>query len=186
MIKYILENKLYHEAYVANYTNATFLIKEGFSFNDGIFSGYDPDKRAYDVSSWDYETDAEGSPVKDMTMTHPRSVLQLLKKHYSRYDIDTVCSITGTPKNKYMQVLETFCSTGAQDKTGTILYAMGITQHTVGSQNIRAFAIVQLLLGNMGRPGGGINALRGENNVQGATDMAFVIPYHPRLYNFTK
>lgn len=176
MIKYILENKLYHEAYVVNYTNATFLIKEGFNFDDGIFSGYDPDKRAYDVSSWDYELDAEGNPIKDMTMTHPRSVLQLLKKHYSRYDIDTVCSITGTPKNKYLQVLDTFCSTSAPDKTGTILYAMGITQHTVGSQNIRAFSIVQLLLGNMGRPGGGINALRGENNVQGATDMALL--YH--------
>lgn len=176
MIKYIIDNELYHKEYVVNYTNATFVIKEGFDFKDGLFSGYDPVNRKYDVSTWDYEVDAEGNPVKDFTLTHPRCVFQLLKKHYERYDIDTVCSITGTPKDKYLEVLKAFCATGAPNKTGTILYAMGTTQHTVGSQNVRAFSIVQLLLGNMGRPGGGINALRGENNVQGATDFALL--YH--------
>jgi len=179
MIKYILDNDLYHKDYVVNYTNAAFLIKPEYEFEDGLFSGYDPEKRKYDVSSWDYQADEAGTPLKDPTLQDPRCVLQLMKKHYERYDIDTVCQITGTPKNKYMDVLETFCGTGAPDKTGTIMYAMGITQHTVGSQNVRAFAIVQLLLGNMGRPGGGVNALRGENNVQGATDMALLFHIIP-------
>ena len=102
-----------------------------------------------------------------------------MAKHYSRYDIDSVCKITGTPKRKYLEVLKLFCSTGAPNKTGNIMYAMGITQHTVGSQNVKSFTNVQLLLGNMGRPGGGINALRGENNVQGATDMALLFDQFP-------
>lgn len=179
MIKYIIDNELYHKDYVVNYTNASFLVKDEFEFNDGLFSGYDPANRKYDFSSWDYQYDANGKIIQDETLTHPRCVFQLLKQHYSRYDIDTVCKITGTPKNKYMQVLETFCATGAPDKTGTICYAMGITQHTVGAQNVRAFTIVQMLLGNVGRPGGGINALRGENNVQGATDMALLFHILP-------
>lgn len=182
MINYILENKLYHEDYVVNYTNASFLVADGYSFNEteGIFSGYDPVNRKYDVSSWDYQYDPEkGTPLSDPTMQDPRCVFQLMKKHYSRYDIDTVCRITGTPKNKYLEVLDAFCSTGKSGKVGTIMYAMGITQHTVGSQNVRSFSIVQLLLGNMGRPGGGVNALRGENNVQGATDMALLFHIIP-------
>lgn len=174
MIKYIIDNKLYHREYVANYTNASFIIRPDYDFHDGLFSGYADGK--YDVTSWDYEMDAEGKPLKDPTLQHPRCVFQLMKKHYSRYDIDTVCKITGTPKNKYLKVLETYCATGAPNKTGTIMYAMGTTQHTVGTQNVRSYAMVQLLLGNMGRPGGGVNALRGENNVQGSTDMALL--YH--------
>ena len=176
MIKYIIDNELYHKDYVVNYTNAACLIKDDYSFEDGLFSGYDEANRKYDTSSWDYQNNEAGLALTDPTLQHPRCVFQLMKKHYERYDIDTVCNITGTPKNKYLQVLETFCATGAPDKTGTSLYAMGLTEHTVGSQNVRAFSIVQMLLGNMGRPGGGINALRGENNVQGATDMALL--YH--------
>lgn len=176
LIKYILDNELYHKTYVQFYTNATLLISEDYDFNDGLFSGFDPETGQYDVTSWSYQTGPDGAYLKDVTMTDPRCVLQLLKKHYDRYDIDTVCSVTGTPKDKYMEVIKTFAATGAPDKTGTILYAMGTTQHTVGSQNVRAFGVAQLLLGNMGRPGGGINALRGENNVQGATDMALL--YH--------
>lgn len=182
MINYILENKLYHEEYVVNYTNASFLVSDDYDFNEieGLFSGYDPKERKYDTSSWDYQYDpATDLPLRDPTLQHPRCVFQLMKKHYSRYDIDTVCKITGTPKNKYLEVLETFCDTGKPHKTGTIMYAMGITQHTVGSQNVRAFSIIQMLLGNMGRPGGGINALRGENNVQGATDMALLFHIIP-------
>lgn len=174
MVKYIIDNELYHKDYVLHYTNASCLIKKEFSFEDGLFSGYDQENRQYDVSSWDYQKDENGSPLTDPTLQDPQCVFQLLKKHYERYDIDTVCEITGTPRNKYLEVLKTFCATGAPDKTGTIMYAMGITQHTVGSQNVRAFSVVQLLLGNMGRPGGGVNALRGENNVQGATDMALL------------
>ncbi len=174
MVKYIIDNELYHKDYVVYYTNAALIVKDDFDFDDGLFSGYDADKRSYDISTWDYQLDAEGKALKDVTLQDPHCVFQLLKKHYDRYDIDTVCAVTGTPKNRYLEVLELFCSTGAPDKTGTIMYAMGITQHTVGSQNVRAFAVVQLLLGNIGRPGGGINALRGENNVQGATDMALL------------
>lgn len=179
MIKYIIENELYHKDYVVSYTNASFLIKDEFEFKDGLFSGYDPEKRKYDVKSWDYQTDEAGMPIQDMTLQNPRCVFQLMKKHYERYDIDTVCKITGTPKDKYLEVLKTFCATGAPDKAGCIIYAMGITQHTVGSQNVRSFAMVQLLLGNMGRPGGGVNAMRGENNVQGATDMALLFHIIP-------
>ena len=174
MIKYIIDNQLYHNDYVVNYTNAAYLIKDDFTFEDGLFSGWNETDKKYDVTSWDYKYGEDGLPMTDPTLQDPRCVFQLMKKHYERYDIDMVCKITGTPKNKYMEVLKIFCGTGAPNKTGTILYAMGITQHTVGAQNIRAFSIVQLLLGNMGRPGGGINALRGENNVQGATDMALL------------
>ena len=176
MIKYILDNELYHHDYVVNYTNAAFLVRDDYEFKDGFFSGWNETKQSYDVSSWDYQYDENNNILKDETLQHPRSVFQLMKQHYSRYDIDTVCKITGSPQSKYREVLKMFCATSAPDKTGCICYAMGITQHTVGSENIRAFAIVQLLLGNIGRPGGGINALRGENNVQGATDMALL--YH--------
>jgi len=180
MINYIIQNNLYHKEYVLGYTNASYLIAEGFDFKDGLFSGYDAAKRSYDVKTWDYQYDADGTTVlKDPTLTNPRCAFQLMAKHFSRYDIDSVCKITGTPKNKYLEVLKLFTSTSAPNKVGTILYAMGITQHTVGSQNVKAFANVQLLLGNAGRPGGGINALRGENNVQGATDMALLFQYIP-------
>lgn len=183
MIKYIIDNKLYHEDYVKHYTNASFIVREDFSFHEGLFSGYDEANRKYNTDSWDYERDETGAIKKDLTLTHPRSVFQLLKEHFERYDIDTVCKITGTPRNKYLEVLDIFCSTGAPNKTGTILYAMGITQHTVGAQNIRAFGIVQLLLGNIGRAGGGVNALRGENNVQGATDMGLLNHILPGYLN---
>jgi len=179
MIKYILDNELYLKDYVVNYTNAAMLIKDEFDFKDGLFVGYNAEKRSYDTANWDYKYDAGGTIMKDETLQDPQCVFQLMKKHYSRYDIDTVCKITGTPKNKYLEVLKLFCATGAPNKVGNIMYAMGITQHTVGSQNIRAFAVVQLLLGNIGRAGGGINALRGENNVQGATDMALLYQYIP-------
>ena len=179
MVKYIIDNERYHKDYVVNYTDAPFIVKEGFSFHDGLFSGYNPEKGQYDNSSWDYEVDEEGKFVSDPTLQHPRCVFQLMKKHYSRYDIDTVCNITGTPKNKYLRVLEMYTQSGAPDKTGNIMYAMGTTQHTVGTQNVRSYAVIQLLLGNMGRPGGGVNALRGENNVQGSTDQALLFHIIP-------
>ena len=177
MVKYILDNELYHKD--LSYTNAAFLIRDDFDFQDGLFSGFDTAKGSYDTSSWDYKYDEGGNIMQDPTLQDPRCVFQLMKKHYSRYDIDTVCSITGSPKKKYEEVLKLYCSTSAPDQTGCINYAMGITQHTVGSQNVKAFTIVQLLLGNMGRAGGGINALRGENNVQGATDMALLFHILP-------
>ncbi len=180
MINYIIQNNLYHKEYVLAYTNASYLIADGFDFKDGLFSGYDAAKRSYTNTSWDYQYAADGTTIlKDPTLANPRCAFQLMAKHYSRYDIDSVCKITGTPKNKYLEVLKLFCSTGAPNKVGNIMYAMGITQHTVGSQNVKSFTNVQLLLGNMGRPGGGINALRGENNVQGATDMALLFDQFP-------
>ncbi|HAQ06681.1 MAG TPA: formate dehydrogenase-N subunit alpha [Bacillus bacterium] len=176
MINYALENDIIHKEYVVEYTNASYVVKEDFKFNDGLFSGYDEANRKYDKTKWAFETDEEGKPVKDKTLKHPRSVFQLMKKHYSRYDVDTVISVTGTPKEDYLKVCEEFCSTSQVGKSGTIMYAMGTTQHTVGTQNVRAFGIIQLLLGNMGLPGGGINAMRGESNVQGSTDFALL--YH--------
>jgi formate dehydrogenase major subunit len=176
MIKYILDNNLYDEFYVKNYTNAPFIVNPKFSFEDGLFSGYDPTKRAYDKSTWTFERDENGIPKKDMTLQDPRCVFQLLKKHYSRYTLQKVSEITGTPMADLEKVYKAYASTGTPDKAGTVLYAMGWTQHTVGVQNIRAMAIIQDLLGNMGIAGGGINALRGESNVQGSTDQALL--YH--------
>lgn len=185
MINYIIENNLMHHDYVVNYTNATFMVSDDFDFQDGLFTGYDEARRRYtDRSSWSYELDENGVPRRDWTMTHPRSVFQLLKKHFARYDVDTVCATTGTPKDKYLEVVRTYAGTGAPDKVGTIMYAMGTTQHTVGTQNVRSYAILQLLLGNVGRPGGGVQALRGKSNVQGATDMAIlyhIIPGYMRV-----
>lgn len=106
-----------------------------------------------------------------------------MKKHYSRYDIETVSAVTGTPKDVYEKIAEMYCSTGDPNKAGTIMYAMGTTQHTVGTQNVRSYAMLQLLLGNVGRPGGGVNALRGESNVQGSTDFALLYHILPGYIN---
>jgi len=173
MIKYILDNNLYQREYVVNYTNAPFLVNEDFKGPgqlDGVFSGYDAKGRTYDKKAWAFQVDDKGAPKKDPTLKDPRCVFQLMKKHYSRYTPDTVSSITGTPKDKLIEVYKLYGSTGKPNRVGTECYAMGWTQHTVGTQNIRAMAIIQLLLGNIGMAGGGINALRGESNVQGSTD----------------
>lgn len=179
MIKYILDNNLYDDFYVKNYTNATFILNPKFSFEDGLFSGYDLQKRGYDASTWAVEKDDQGIPKTDMTLTHERSVFQWLKKHYSRYSLDKVSEITGTPKKDLEEVYRVYSSTKQPDKAGTILYAMGWTQHTVGVQNIRVMSIIQLLLSNMGIAGGGVNALRGESNVQGSTDHALLFHILP-------
>jgi formate dehydrogenase major subunit len=176
MIKYILDHDLIFRDYVVNYTNASFIVGDEYSFDDGMFSGYNKATRTYDKSTWAFAVDAEGNPKKDPTLTDPRCVYQLLKKHYARYDMDKVSSISGTPKEALAKLYETYAATGKPDKAGTIMYAMGWTQHTVGVQNIRAMAMIQLLLGNIGVAGGGVNALRGESNVQGSTDHCLL--YH--------
>jgi len=185
MIKYILDNDIIQKDYVVNYTNAAFIVGPKYDFKDGLFSGYNPDKRSYDKSLWAFEKDDKGIPKKDPTLQNERCVYQLLKKHYSRYDLDAVSSVTGTPKEDLVRVYEAYGATGKPDKVGTMLYAMGWTQHTVGTQNIRAASMIQLLLGNVGLAGGGVNALRGESNVQGITDQALlyhIIPgYIPNL-----
>jgi formate dehydrogenase major subunit len=179
MIKYILENDLIQKEYVVEYTNASFLIDEKFGFQDGLFTGYDSKGRKYDRSTWKYQLDAGGIPRMDKTLKNPHCVYQLLKKHYDRYNLDIVSQITGTPKDDLGKVYKAYAETGKPDKVGTILYAMGWTQHTVGTQNIRAMSIIQLLLGNMGMAGGGVNAMRGESNVQGSTDYGLLFHILP-------
>jgi formate dehydrogenase major subunit len=179
MIKYILDNELYDEFYVKNYTNATFILSDQYGFDDGLFAGYDPTKRSYDKAKWAFEKDEKGIPKKDMSLKDERCVLQQLKKHYSRYTMEKVVTITGTPQEDLEKIYKTYAATGVPEKSGTILYAMGWTQHTVGTQNIRSMSIAQLLLGNMGVAGGGVNALRGESNVQGSTDHALLFHIIP-------
>lgn len=119
------------------------------------------------------------NPKKDMTLQDPMCVYQQFKKHYSRYTLDTVCGICGMDKDVLELVYKTYTSTAKPGKAGTVLYALGQTQHTYGAQNTRAMSVMQLLLGNIGIPGGGVNALRGEPNVQGATDMGMMVNEHP-------
>jgi len=182
MIKYVLDDMErnpgnYNMIYVVEYTNACHLINPDFKGApdlDGVFSGLDSAKRNYNKSSWQYHVDKNGIPKRDKTLKDSHCVFQLLKKHFARYDVDKVCAITGTPKNVYLEICRTYCATGKTGKSGTIMYAMGTTQHTYGTQNIRSYAILQLLLGNIGITGGGINALRGASNVQGSTDMCLL------------
>jgi len=171
VINYLLANNKIHQDYVKAYTNASFLIKDEFAFNDGYFSGYDTGKRTYEKSSWGYQIGADGFAMVDETLENPRCVYQLMKTHFSRYTPDVVNNICGTPKETFLKVCDMIGSTATPARVMTILYALGWTQHTVGSQNIRTMAMIQLLLGNMGRAGGGVNALRGHANVQGITDM---------------
>ena len=170
MIKYIIDNKLYHQEYVASYTNAPFIVGNKFKFKDGLFSGYDAKNRKYDKSQWAFDMDQSGVPMMDRSLKNSRSVFQLLKKHFSRYNTKLVSQITGTPEKDLKKIYKLYAESGKVGKAGTIMYAMGWTQHTVGTQNIRTMAMIQLLLGNMGVAGGGVNALRGESNVQGSTD----------------
>ena len=176
MVNYILESNSYFHDYVVNYTNASFIVGKGYDFKDGLFSGYDAKARKYDQSKWGFEKGPDGAPLRDATLKHARCVFNLMKKHYSRYTLKNVSDITGVSEENLLKVYKQFCATGKPDKAGTILYALGWTQHTVGVQNIRCSTLVQLLLGNIGVAGGGINALRGEPNVQGSTDHALL--YH--------
>ena len=176
MVNYILESNSYFHDYVVNYTNASFIVGKGYDFKDGLFSGYDAKARKYDQSKWGFEKGPDGAPLRDATLKHERCVFNLMKKHYSRYTLKNVSDITGVSEENLLKVYKQFCATGKSDKAGTILYALGWTQHTVGVQNIRCSTLVQLLLGNIGVAGGGINALRGEPNVQGSTDHALL--YH--------
>lgn len=171
LIHYILENKLWLDEYVKQHTNAPFLVKEGFGFSEGHFTGWDESQGGYDRSSWQYELDTSGHVRVDPTLEHPRSVFQLLRQHYSRYTPDAVANIVGCTKEEFLRAAALIASTGKPDRTGTILYALGWTQHSHAVQLIRAAAILQLLLGNIGMPGGGVNAQRGHANIQGSTDM---------------
>ncbi len=174
VIKYLLDNDKVQHEYVRNYTDLSFIVREDYEFEDGIFSGYNADDRTYDRSTWDYERDEDGYVKSDPSLKHPRSVFQLLKKHYSQYTPEMVQRVCGTPTDKFEQVCELLASTSSPDRAGTILYALGWTQHSIGSQIIRTGAMMQLLLGNIGIPGGGMNALRGHSNIQGLTDLGLM------------
>jgi formate dehydrogenase major subunit len=172
IIRYALENKRYHEDYVKLHTNASLLVNPAFAFNDGLFSGFDPAKGDYAKDTWAYQLDGKGFAKTDPTLQDPHCVLQLLRKHVDRYTPEMVERICGVPKGTFLEVAKVVTSTGNPERAGTVTYALGWTQHSTAVQMIRAAAILQLLLGNVGRPGGGVNAFRGHSNIQGATDTA--------------
>ncbi len=174
VILYLISNNKINAEYVKSYTNASLLVRDDYSFDDGLFSGYDDAKRQYDKTSWNYQFDENGFAKRDDTLTHPRCVWNLLKTHVSRYTPEVVEHICGTPQADFLKVCEVLASTSAADQTTTFLYALGWTQHSVGAQNIRTMAMIQLLLGNMGMAGGGVNALRGHSNIQGLTDLGLL------------
>jgi formate dehydrogenase major subunit len=255
LINYAIQNNRIAKDYLVNYTNAAFLVKDGFKLpEDGLFSGFDG--HTYDKETWNYEAGGNVGPITqqttagssstssqatstepaksyerrsepvasqpstpqkggdamgqghqaaggpgasgqggtkpppmlppniayDLSLQHPRSVFQLLKKQYSRYTPEMVERITGIPKDQFLKAADLFTSIrkdGNMKKAGTIIYAVGWTQHTFGTQIIRTAAILQLILGNVGRAGGGVNALRGHSNIQGATDMGGVFDIFP-------
>ena len=193
LISYAIEHDRVAKDYVVHFTNAAFIVKDGFKLpEDGLFSGFDPATQAYNKSSWNYEASAPTGPnppaglppdvAYDESLQHPRCVFQLLKKHYSRYTPEMVERITGIPKDQFLKAADLFTSirtNGDMTKAATIIYAVGWTQHTFGTQIIRTAAMLQLVLGNVGRSGGGVNALRGHANIQGATDMAGVFDLLP-------
>ncbi|GAB3446122.1 formate dehydrogenase-N subunit alpha [Insolitispirillum peregrinum] len=174
VINWLIANDKIQWDYVKAFTNATFIVNEGFSFSEGLFSGYDEAKGRYDRSSWSYELDDKGLAKTDPTLSHPRCVWNLMKNHYARYTPDVVSDLTGTPKDGFLRVCAHLGETAVPTKVGTVLYALGWTQHTVGAQNIRTMAMIQLMLGNIGMPGGGVNALRGHSNIQGLSDLGLL------------
>jgi formate dehydrogenase major subunit len=180
VINYILQNKLYDEPYVKLHTNALMLAHKEFGFEDGLFSGFEEASRHYETESWGYDLDGTRKPKKAKSLDDPKCVFAKLKKHFSRYTMEMGSNISGVP----VEMIKKIADTMVNNKPGTIMYALGMTQHTVGVQNIRCNGILQLLLGNMGVPGGGVNALRGEPNVQGASDMAVLNGYLPGYLNY--
>ena len=206
LVHYVLENKKEFRDYVVNYTNASTILREDFRDTedlDGFFSGWDAEKSKYDPETWLYRgapgqqtaekaghSEAGGGHGKDRggeagdvgqfesdpTLQHPRCVFQVLKRHFARYTPQMVEHYCGVPQDIFLKVADIFASASGTDKTAAICYAVGWTQHSKGVQIIRTAAILQLLLGNIGRPGGGILALRGHASIQGSTDI-------PTLYD---
>jgi formate dehydrogenase major subunit len=193
VINYILANELDFREYVTAYTNASFIVDESFRDTEdlgGLFSGYDDETASYDPSSWHYESTgvkehgspdqhgAGGAPIEgphdvpaDPTLQHPRCVYQILKRHYARYTPEMVERVCGVPAEQFLQIAKAWTENSGRERTTALVYSVGWTQHSVGAQYIRAGAIIQLLLGNMGRPGGGVLALRGHASIQGSTDV---------------
>ena len=180
LVHYVIEREKYFKDYVVHYTNAPALIREDFRMPDdgldGFFSGWNPDQRLYDSKTWQYDSGHLSYPNRDLTLQHPRCVFQLLKRHYARYTPEMVEKVCGIPQDLFFQVAEKFTAASGPDKTAAMAYAVGWTQHSKAVQMIRIASILQLLLGNIGRPGGGIMALRGHASIQGSTDI-------PTLYD---
>ncbi len=251
LIRYAIENNRFAKDYLVNYTNASYLVKDGFKLpEDGLYSGFNHDTKAYDKTTWNYQEGGDmtgktpvaeapshdaagaktvnaasksgasssgaashgqagasgsteghglqaggpagaappaapklpGNVAYDLSLQNPRCVFQLMKEQYSRYTPEMVERITGIPKDQLLKAYDMFTSVrkdGDMKKVATIIYAVGWTHHTFGTQIIRTAAMVQLLMGNVGRAGGGVNALRGHSNIQGATDMAGVFDTLP-------
>ncbi len=180
IIRYLLENNAYFSDYVVHYTNAPMLIRADYQDTEeleGIFSGYDSDTATYsDQSSWDYQRDEQGQPLMDATLQDPHCVFQIMRHHFARYTPEMVENVCGVSQEQWMQVVQALVTNSGRERTTALCYAVGWTQQTKGVQIIRAAAIMQLLLGNIGRPGGGILALRGHASIQGSTDV-------PTLYD---
>ncbi len=205
LIRHLLEHELYFRDYVLNYTNAATLITDEYQDTEdlaGLFSGFDADKKQYEAKTWRYDAEPRAAgddqqasrelndastfsqrsgkltqpPRTDPTLQDPRCVLQILRRHYARYTPEVVEDVCGTPKDVFLKVAQTLADASGPDRSAALCYAVGWTQHTTGVQIIRAATILQLLLGNIGRPGGGIMALRGHASIQGSTDI-------PTLYN---
>jgi formate dehydrogenase major subunit len=200
LIRYVLSNGLEFRDYIVAYTNAPTILREDFQDTDeldGLFSGYDPEGRHYNQDTWQYEgaggesdekrhrdsaraeqAGGHGAPLgegefeSDPTLEHPRCVFQVLKRHFERYTPEMVERVCGIPAETFMKVAEAITRNSGRDRTTAIAYAVGWTHQTKGVQIIRAASILQLLLGNMGRPGGGIMALRGHASIQGSTDIS--------------
>jgi formate dehydrogenase major subunit/formate dehydrogenase-N alpha subunit len=173
VIRYLLENDRIQHDYVRHYTNASLLIRDDYQFEDGVFSGYDA-KNASTINRAVLQLDEKGNALRDETLSHPRCVWNLLKKHVERYTPEMVNRLCGTSLADFNRICEILASTSVPDRTATILYALGWTHHSAGAQIIRAAAMLQLLLGNIGMAGGGVNALRGHSNIQGYTDLGLL------------
>jgi formate dehydrogenase major subunit len=174
VINYCMLNDKIQWDYTKAFTNASYIVKDGFDYQDGLFTGYDEAKRDYNRSTWEYELGPDGFVTVDDTLQNPRCVWNLLKKHVSIYTPEMVSRICGTPKDKFLKVAQMISECSSPTKTMTSMYALGWTQHSKGSQNIRAMAMLQLILGNIGVRGGGMNALRGHSNIQGLTDIGLM------------
>jgi formate dehydrogenase major subunit len=206
LIHYVLEHGKEFREYVVRYTNAATILRADVKLPDdleGVFSGWDEEKKKYSPETWLYAGEPEhgdatrpghasaggghgkdrGGEAGDLrkhetdpTLQNPRCVFNMLKRHFAHYTPEFVEDVCGVPKETFLKVAEVFSNASGPEKTGAVCYAVGWTQHSNGVQIIRAASVLQLLLGNIGRPGGGILALRGHASIQGSTDI-------PTLYD---
>ena len=174
VIRWCMENDKIQWDYVRNYTNASYLVREDFGWHDGLFTGYDEENRNYDQETWEYQIGEDGYVMTDPSLEDPRCVWNLLRQHVDVYTPEFVENLCGTPKERFLTICGMIGETSSPTKTMTSMYALGWTQHSKGAQNIRGMAMLQLLLGNIGVPGGGMNALRGHSNIQGLTDVGLM------------